>query len=61
MFEPVCAKETCRNYSVGSDQDEIEIQFGRFSTQEWCTCEKCEKKPTVDQFRMGVLSGNSGS
>ena len=43
QFEPVCAKQTRPNYSVGSDQDEAEIQFDRWSTTEWCNCEKCEK------------------
>ena len=27
QFEPVCAKQTHPNYSVGSDQDEVEIQY----------------------------------
>ena len=56
MFEPTCAKQTRPNYSVGSDQDEAEVQFDRLSTKEWCACEKCEKMPTADQFRMRVLS-----
>ena len=56
MFEPACAEQTCPNYSVGSNQDEPETQFNRLSTQEWCTCEKCEKTPTADQFRMHLLS-----
>ena len=46
QFEPVCGKQTRQNYSVGSDQDEAEIQYDRWSTQEWCNCEKCEKMPT---------------
>ena len=46
QFEPVCAKQTRPNYSVGSDQDEAEIQYDRWSTQEWCNCEKCEKIST---------------
>ena len=46
QFEPVCAKQTHPNYSVGSDQDEAEIQYERWSTQEWCICEKCEKMST---------------
>ena len=29
QFEPVCAKQTRPNYSVGSDQDETEIQYDR--------------------------------
>ena len=27
QFEPVCVKQTHPNYSVGSDQDEAEIQY----------------------------------
>ena len=46
QFEPVCAKQTCPYYSVGSDQDEAEIQYDRWRTQEWCSCEKCEKMST---------------
>ena len=46
QFEPVCAKQTRPNYSVGSDQDEAEIQYDRWSTQEWSNCEKCEKMST---------------
>ena len=43
QFGPVCANQTRPNYSVGSDQDEAEIQYDRSSTQEWCSCEKSEK------------------
>ena len=43
QFESVCVKQTRPNYSVGSDQDEAEIQYDRLSTLEWCNCEKCEK------------------
>ena len=46
QFEPVCTKQTRPNYSVRSDQDEVEIQYDRWSTQEWYNCEKCEKIPT---------------
>ena len=46
QFEPMCAKKTRPNYSVGSDEDEAEIKYDRLSTQEWCYCEKCEKIPT---------------
>ena len=46
QFEPVWVKQTSPNYSVTSDKDEAEIQYGRLSTQEWCNCEKCEKMPT---------------
>ena len=51
-FGPVCANQTRPNYSVGSDQDEAEIQYNRWSTQEW---------KDVNQLRMRVLSRNSGS
>ena len=43
QFGPVCANQTRPNYSVGSNQDEAEIQYDQWSTQEWCNCEKCEK------------------
>ena len=46
QFEPVCAKQTCPNYSVGSNQNEGEIQYDRWSTQDWFNCEKYEKMPT---------------
>ena len=43
QFGPVRANQTRPNYSVGSEQDEAEIQYDRWSTPEWCKCEKCEK------------------
>ena len=46
QFGPVCANQTRPNYSVGSDQDEAEIQHDRWSTEEWCNCEKYEKRST---------------
>ena len=46
QFGPVCANQTRPNYSVGSEQDEAEIQYDRWSTPEWCSCEKCEKIST---------------
>ena len=49
QFELVCAKKTRPNYSIGSDQDEAEIQYDQWSTQEWCNCEKCEKMPTSSE------------
>ena len=55
QFEPVWAKQNHPNYSVGSDQDEVEIQYDRWSTQEWFICEKCEKIST------SVLPRNSDS
>ena len=42
----VCTNQTRPNYSVGSHQDEAEMQYDRWSTPEWCTCEKCEKIST---------------
>ena len=46
QFGPVCANQTRPNYSVGSEQDEAEIQCDRWSTPEWCNCEKYEKIST---------------
>ena len=46
QFEPVCANQTRPNYSVGSEQDEAEIQYDEWSTPEWCNCEKFEKIST---------------
>ena len=46
QFGPVCAKQTRPNYNVGSEQDEAEVQYDRWNTPEWCTCEKCEKIST---------------
>ena len=42
QFGPVCANQTRPTYSVGSNQDEAEIQYDRWSTEGWCNCEKCE-------------------
>ena len=46
QFGPVCANQTRPSYGVGSDQDEAEIQYERWSTQVWSNCEKCEKMST---------------
>ena len=46
QFGPVCANQFCPNCSVGSEQDEVEIQYDRWRTQEWCNWEKCEKIST---------------
>ena len=46
QFGPVCTNQTCSNYSVGSKQDEAEIQYDRWRTPQWCNCEKCEKIST---------------
>ena len=46
QFGPVCANQIRPNCSVGSEQDEAEIQYDRWSTPEWCNCEKCKKIST---------------
>ena len=46
QFGLVCYNQTSPNCSVGSEQDEAEIQYDRWSTPEWCNCEKCEKIST---------------
>ena len=46
QFGPVCANQTRPNYSMGSEQNEAEIQCDQCSTLEWCDCEKCEKIST---------------
>ena len=51
-FGPVCANQTRPNYSAGSDQDEAEIQYDRWSTPHWCTCEKCEKISTSYEIQV---------
>ena len=43
QFGPVSTKQIRPNYSGGSEQDKAEIQYDRWSTQEWCSCEKYEK------------------
>ena len=43
QFEPMCAKQTRPNYSVGSDQDEAEIQYERWSTHEWWTVKNVKR------------------
>ena len=34
QFGPVCTNQTRPNYSAGSEQDEAEIQYDRWSTPE---------------------------
>ena len=46
QFGPVRVNQTRPNYSVGSEQDEAEIQYDCCSTPEWCNCEKCEEIST---------------
>ena len=46
QFGPVCTNQTRPNYSAGSEQDEAEIQYDQWSTQEWFNCKKCEKMST---------------
>ena len=53
QFGPVCTNQTRPDYCVGSDQDEAEIHYDRWSTQEWCNFEKCEKD--ANYLRMHVL------
>ena len=33
-FEPMCTKGTCQSYADGRDQDDLETQHDRLSTQE---------------------------
>ena len=52
QFTPVCTNQTRPNYSVGSEQDEAEIQYDRWSRPEWGNCEKCKKNAcAVTKFR----------
>ena len=46
QFGAVCANRICPNCSVGSEQDEAEIQYDRWGTPEWCNWEKYEKIST---------------
>ena len=46
QFGSVYANQIRPNCSVGSVQDEAEIQYDRWSTPEWCNWEKCEKIST---------------
>ena len=46
QFGPVCTNQICPNCSVGSEQDEAEIQYDRWSSPEWCNWEKREKIST---------------
>ena len=50
QFEPMCIKQTCPNYSVGSNKDEAEIQYDRLSTLKWWNCEKCKKMSTSLEY-----------
>ena len=45
-FEPMCTKGTCQSYADGRDQDDLETQHDRLSTQEQSNSEKCKKIPT---------------
>ena len=42
----LCAPTKLTQISVGSEQDEAEIQYDPWSTPEWCNCEKHEKIST---------------
>ena len=59
QLEPVCAKQTCPNYSVGNDQDEAQIQYDPWSTPRMVQLLKMWKD--ANQLKMHVLSQNSGS
>ena len=59
QFEPVYAKQTRPNYSVGSNQDEAEI---RVWPMEYIRMVQLSKKwKDINQLRMRVLSQNSNS
>ena len=47
QFRPVCANQTRPNCSVGSEQDEAEIQYDRWSAPEWCNCENVKRNQPV--------------
>ena len=57
QLEPVCAKQTRPNYSVGSNQDQTEIQYDRWSTQECATvknvkrCQPLKNACAITKFR----------
>ena len=55
QFGPVCTNQIRPNCSVGSKQDEAEIQYDPWSTPEWYKMWK-----DINQLRMCV-SQNSGS
>ena len=46
QFEPVSIYPTCPRYSDGSDQNELEVQHNRVSSQQWYNCQNCEKMST---------------
>ena len=46
QFGPVCVNQIHPNCSIGSQQDEAEIQYDLWTTPEWCNWEKCEKVST---------------
>ena len=46
QYGAVCANQIFPNCSVGSEQDEAEIQYDRWGTPEWCNWEKYEKIST---------------
>ena len=46
QFGPVCANQIPPDCSVGSEQDETEIQYDQWGTPEWCNREKYEKIST---------------
>ena len=46
QFGPVCANQIRPSYSVGSKQDEAEIQYDQWGTPKWCNWEKYKKIST---------------
>ena len=56
QFGPVCANQIRPNCSVGSEQDEAEIQYDRWGTPKWCNWENMKryqpvKNACVTEFR----------
>ena len=58
QFGPLCANQTHPNYTVGSEQDEAEILYDRWSTPEWCNWRMSKD---INQLRISVQSRNSDS
>ena len=47
QFGPVCANQTRPNYSVGTEQDEAEIQHDRWSTPDGATVKNMKRYQPV--------------
>ena len=59
-FEPMCIKQTRPNCSFGSDQDEAEIQYDRFSTLDGATVKNVTRYLS-NSLELRLLSRNSSS